>query len=143
MGLVIDRNHPLAGKKCYISGKISGLKFEEAQHNFSIASRNARSWGMIALDPMNFTHDHDCTWESYMKEDLRQMMKCQVIYMQRNWTKSRGARIEHRLAWQLGFNVIYESKYRVRILEAVKNENLKKIIRFLFGIKKNVYLIRI
>ncbi|MFM7856596.1 MAG: DUF4406 domain-containing protein, partial [Flammeovirgaceae bacterium] len=52
---------------------------------------------------------HDRTWESYMKEDLTEMMKCDAVFSIDNAHDSRGAKIEIALAIELGIK-IYNQK---------------------------------
>mgnify|MGYP003555439623 CR=1 FL=1 len=61
---------------------------------------------------MNLPHSHDKTWASYMREDLKAMLECDSIFMLPGWENSQGAKIEHRLATQLCFIVIYRYKGR-------------------------------
>lgn len=137
----IPNEYPLKHMKCYISGKITGLPEDEAKYEFERASKLAYiDFLMTPLNPMKFTHNHDRSWNSFMKEDLKQMMKCDAIYMIYNWKNSKGAIIEHDLAKKLGFVIIYESRFRIRLLESVKIQFFKRIFKKVFGIHNNVYL---
>jgi hypothetical protein len=42
-----------------------------------------------------------------MREDIRELTKCQMIYMLKGWENSRGARIEFRLAQELDMTTLY------------------------------------
>ncbi len=44
-----------------------------------------------------------------MKEDVKALCECDVIYMLSNWTDSKGAIIEHTIAMYLGLKVQYEA----------------------------------
>lgn len=46
----------------------------------------------------------------YLKTDLQYLMNCDSIYMIYNWRKSRGAKLEHIVAKELGLNIIYGKK---------------------------------
>lgn len=46
----------------------------------------------------------------YLKTDLQYLMNCDSIYMIYNWRKSRGAKLEHTVAKELGLNIIYGKK---------------------------------
>ena len=95
-------------KKIYISGKISGIE-DKALHLFNKAEDNLTDLGYEAINPMALNHDHDKSWHSYMKEDVKALCGCDVIYMLSNWTDSKGAIIEHTIAMYLGLEVIYQS----------------------------------
>ena len=92
----------------YISGKISGLDFDDAYKTFLDAQIKYESVGFEVINPMRLNHDHDLCWESYMREDLKAMLDCTHIYMLKNWHLSRGANIEYNLAMELGLIVVFE-----------------------------------
>ena len=92
-------------KKVYIAGKISGME-EEAFGLFVQAEILLIKKGYEVVNPMKLPHKHDKTWESYMKECLTEMMKCDLIYPLPNWNESKGAKIEMELARELGIKII-------------------------------------
>jgi hypothetical protein len=93
--------------KIYISGKITGMEIQEAEILFEIAEINLRNKGFKPINPMKINHNHNKTWQSYMKEDLKALLDCEAIFMLSNWEQSRGARIEHDLALNLGLKMYY------------------------------------
>ena len=94
--------------KIYISGKISGLLESEALELFEQAEKVCVEMGYEPVNPMKLNHNHDKSWEAYMKEDIIALMGCDAIYMLSNWSFSKGARVEFDLACNLGFKVIHE-----------------------------------
>lgn len=94
-------------QKCYISGKITGIekeafdKFEEAEIMLSLM-------GYEVVNPMKLPHDHDKQWHSFMREDIRAMTDCNVIYMLKGWHDSKGSIIEHEIAVSIGLEVKYQ-----------------------------------
>lgn len=92
-------------KKVYISGKITGLVFEDALESFAKAEQQLIKEGFEVVNPMTLNHDHDKSWASYMREDVKAMLDCTHIYMLEGWHDSRGANIEYNLACEL--NIIY------------------------------------
>jgi hypothetical protein len=103
-------------KKCYISGKITGLPIEVATENFKKASLHARFLGLEPVNPMNIIPDgnepKNDKWSWYMRADLKEMMDCDAILMQNNWIDSKGAILEHNLAKELGFIIMYIGKHK-------------------------------
>lgn len=99
--------HP---KKIYISGKISGLDTNIAVRHFEVAETelNNKYPDAIIVNPFKIEHNHDLTWESYMRNDLIAMLACDTIYMLKNWPDSKGAVIELDLAQKLKFNILFE-----------------------------------
>jgi hypothetical protein len=95
-------------KKIYLSGKITGLPYEEALKKFSLAENIAKTMALEVINPMTIEHNHDLSWESYMKQDLKALLDCDSIYMLNNWTDSKGAIIEHKLASDLNLSILSE-----------------------------------
>ena len=93
--------------KIYISGKVSGIE-DKAYDLFEKGQEEMRRLGYETVNPMKLPHLHDKTWESYMKEDLKELLSCDAIYMLKDWYKSKGATIEWEIAKQLGMEVIYQ-----------------------------------
>ena len=94
-------------KRIYISGKISGIE-NEAPKLFNDAEILLKEQGFEVVNPMTINHEHDKSWLSYMKEDIKAMMDCDSIYMLNNWKKSKGAKAERDIARQLGFTILYQ-----------------------------------
>lgn len=95
-------------RKVYISGKISGMLYTDAYEKFEAAEKKLIELGYSVVNPMKIEHDHDKTWEAYMKNDIKAMCDCDTIYMLDNWRESKGANIELKLAIELGLNVFQE-----------------------------------
>lgn len=94
-------------KKIYISGKISGIE-SEASVLFERVEKELQEKGYETVNPMKLNHEHDKSWESYMKADIKALCDCDEIFMLSNWKDSKGARIEHTIAFDLGIRRIYE-----------------------------------
>lgn len=97
-------------KNIYISGKITGLEPEQAAQLFEDAEAFLKTQypDVAIVNPFTIEHNHDLTWESYMRNDLIAMLKCDTIYMLKNWKTSKGANIEYKLAVDLNFNVLFQ-----------------------------------
>jgi nucleoside 2-deoxyribosyltransferase len=98
--------------KVYISGRISGMLFTDAYQKFQLAEQKLSELGYEVVNPMTIEHDHDKTWEAYMKNDIKAMCDCDTIFMLDNWRESRGATIELNLAIQLGLSVLHETSFQ-------------------------------
>jgi hypothetical protein len=97
----------MESKIVYLSGRITGIE-SEANILFNKAEKELSSKGYKVVNPMLISHDHDKSWESYMKACIKSLCDCSAIYMLSNWQKSRGAKIEWQLACDLGLKVIFE-----------------------------------
>jgi hypothetical protein len=96
------------GNKIYISGKITGLPFEEAKKTFDTAHIDLVQANFEVVNPMDLPHKHDQSWESFMREDLKAMLDCTHIFMLKNWHLSKGANVEYNLAKDLGLEIIFQ-----------------------------------
>ena len=94
--------------KIYISGKITGIE-SEAIELFEKAEKTLNSHGYIVVNPFKLNHQHDKSWHSYMKEDIKALCDCDSIFMLSNWKDSKGAIIEHSIALLLGLEINYEN----------------------------------
>ncbi len=90
-------------KKIYLSGKITGLTYEEALELFEAAEKQALKIAKEVVNPMKLAFElfkpknpDDITWGEYMVNDLHAIMNEGVdsIYMLKNWQDSDGANIE-------------------------------------------------
>lgn len=100
--------------KVYISGKITGIE-NEAPKLFKAAAIELHKKGFMPINPMELNHQHDKSWHSYMREDVKALCECDCIYMLSNWMDSKGAIIEHTIAMYLGLSVMYENSGSVLI----------------------------
>lgn len=100
------RGCPHKGKRLYISGGITGdPNYREKFRNAEIA---ARRYGFRPVNPAKAGDGKP--WEWYMKRDIRLLLKCDAILMLPDWCGSRGARLERRIASDLGlklYNMVY------------------------------------
>jgi hypothetical protein len=91
------RKNELGLKTVYISGRISGME-KKAFELFEAAELALIEKGFRVINPMKLPHQHDLTWESYMKEDIAALCQCDYIYFISNWMESRGAQIENMIS---------------------------------------------
>lgn len=90
--------------KVYISGQITGLdNFAEL---FEQAQIKLESQGHEVVNPVKIEHNHDKTWRSYMKNDIKALCDCDAIFLLPNWESSNGARLEYHVALRLGMTIL-------------------------------------
>ena len=96
--------------RVYISGKITGLDLAEARKQFTEAEgiiRQRLGEEVEVINPMKeVPYVEGKTWEEYMKDDIKLLMECNMIYMIEGWKTSKGANIEFNLAVSLGYLVL-------------------------------------
>lgn len=94
--------------KIYICGRISGLPLEEAYQKFDETEKKLKYEFPYAqiVNPMKLPHNHDKSWESYMRECLRHLLDCTNIYcIPEGLELSKGATLERHIAKKL--NIIF------------------------------------
>ena len=103
--------------KIYISGKISGLDFDEACRRFGDAEKHLQKLGYRTSNPTKMTlcvwlaqHGHYrlCLWLQL----LWMSATCQCIYLLDGWHTSDGARAERAVARVMGLTALYEQTKR-------------------------------
>jgi hypothetical protein len=92
--------------KVYISGPISGRPLEEAKREFAEAAERLRGLGHEPVNPFDSGLPAEAPWTRHMAADLAMLLDCEGIYMLPLWTRSRGARIEAAVAYELRLEVI-------------------------------------
>ena len=107
------------GKKLiYISGKISGD--DNYRTKFAMAENRLIRDGYSVLNPVEVGDRLDRvhqamgraapTWREYMRKCLVAIIDVGAVYMLRDWQESRGARLEHHIASDLGIQIVYEEE---------------------------------
>jgi hypothetical protein len=100
-------------EKVYISGKISGLDFNEVCRRFGEAEKHLQKLGYRTVNPTKMTlcvwlaqHGHYrlCLWIQM----LWLSATCQCIYLLDGWHTSDGARAERAVARVMGITALYE-----------------------------------
>lgn len=92
----------------YLSGPMSGLP-DYNRPEFNAAAASLRSLGYEVVNPAEVPEPPCKSWEGYMKVAVAQLVRCDVVALLPGWGASRGARLEYRLAHDLGMVVVLVS----------------------------------
>jgi hypothetical protein len=93
-----------SSEKIYISGPMTGI--EQFNHPaFANQAKRLRSLGFDVVNPAEHGEEVGLEWHQYLRKDIRLLVDCNAIYMLPGWSKSKGARLEHYIAVELGFSV--------------------------------------
>jgi hypothetical protein len=104
--------------RIYISGIISlggTLPAEEIAQNierFTEAEGIVRRMGHEPVNPVTLHESNEepsttaALWVMYSRQDIKVLVDCDGIYMMQGWARSRGARLEHHIAFELGLAVL-------------------------------------
>ena len=95
--------------KIYISGKVTGLPFDEVYKKFEQAEQEVINLGGTPINPVKLVEQiEDATWEDYMEKDLALLLRCQGIFLIKDWGDSKGARCEYALSKELGLQIQFQ-----------------------------------
>lgn len=78
---------------------------------FHAAAAQYRALGHKVINPAELDEaagdvgEH--TWDVYLRRDIRVLADCHTIVLLPHWQCSKGARLEHHIAYELGMNRIY------------------------------------
>ena len=107
--------------KVYISGKISGLHYNEAAFNFSINENILNAMGHHSVNPMSRKYFKNrmgkLPWLVHMILDIILLLQCDAIFLQDNWTDSRGAKVEYFISKMFRMKVLEECELWHQYLE--------------------------
>ena len=107
-------------RKVYISGHITGLPQEQYKALFSAAEAELKAKGWEVVNPIRIaegihhslidpdTHTEAQIWQTILKADIAELLKCEVVFMLANWEHSDAATLEHSIAKGLNIQVEYE-----------------------------------
>lgn len=107
-------------RKIYLSGKMHGVP----EMNFPKFNRHAKQLRNLGYEVLNPAENppRSC-WEEYMKLDITNMVTCDTVAVLDDWKNSRGARVEVKLARELGLRIIWAANLQeVEFTETVLEE---------------------
>ena len=94
--------------RIYISGPISGHDIQERRKAFKIIQTFLETQDYEAVNPMENGLPDDASIHDHMKRDIEMLMTCDMIYMMRRWTHSKGCKVEFDVATAIGLPVLFE-----------------------------------
>jgi len=96
----------------YLSGPISHEDKKIEQDNlakFYLIEEMLNARGARCINPADHGASGNRTYEDYLVQDIILIFAHRPdMYFMKGWQESRGARLEHELAIQLGLNIEYE-----------------------------------
>lgn len=92
-------------EKVYISGKVTGLPWEEVEDKFRQAADLVRFHGSLAVVPIHYCRK-EWSWAECMKRCLGLLLECDKVLLLPDWKRSRGAKIEALVAVACGIPVL-------------------------------------
>ena len=127
--------------KIYISGKISGLPPEQTQRKFSDAADLLHNLDCEPVNPFQIGVSHsNASWKQHMIRDIELLMHCDGILLLDDWKESKGARIEKKIADEMGLIILHESSCRMIEQEQNILIRVKKAIKSVTGLDFETYI---
>lgn len=88
-------------RRIYLAGPMTGLP-DYNYPAFNAEAARLRAIGYHVENPAENEAPPCGTWEGYMRSAVRQMLTCDAVALLPGWLASRGVRVEHQLATELG-----------------------------------------
>ncbi|KAA6350926.1 Chromosomal replication initiator protein DnaA [termite gut metagenome] len=103
--------------RIYISGKITGLPWQEVKDKFQAAQDLLEELGFEATNPLNNGLSFNDDWKKHIVCDIGNLLSCEAVYLLDNWMDSTGAGIEYDIALRMKMDIWFESAI-------VRNQNI-------------------
>jgi hypothetical protein len=58
---------------------------------------------------MKIDHKENADWYDFMERDIAALLRCDGIFMLKNWGDSKGARLEYTVAKELNIPIIFQN----------------------------------
>lgn len=94
-------------KRCYLSGKIGGLKRAKVEANFARARYQVFLKGYTPISPWPAHLPEKAPYWMHMICDIAVLFTCDAIALMPNCTLSKGSKIEWRIAKALNKQIIH------------------------------------
>jgi len=96
--------------KVYIAGKITGLNNDKIFSKFYKSRKQLKNKGYTVMSPAVLVFNGGFEHEDYMHICFAMIDICDAVYMQKDWQKSKGARMELQYATDWKKQIIYEDE---------------------------------
>lgn len=102
--------------RIYISIPISNMDEQKQREKADLIKSALSKKGWEVCNPFDIIPaKENPDWYDYMSADLRELSKCDAIYLCNGWNASKGCRLEMSYAVSLGLRTIFESVEPVEI----------------------------
>jgi hypothetical protein len=92
--------------RIYLAGPMSGIEALNFPA-FAKAAAYLRAAGHEVINPAEENPDHGMAWADALRADIPLLLTCEAIALLPGWEESKGARLEHHIARELGMRVMH------------------------------------
>ena len=103
--------------KIYIAGKVSGENFQEATLKFAQAQQEIEALGQV-VNPLEIVNDGNASWIDAMKLCIRILVDCDAVLLLPDYSSSKGALLEKRIALQLELTIFKDLKLIPKLIKS-------------------------
>lgn len=95
----------------YLSGPMTGI----AKFNYPAFNKKAKELRTTyqVINPAEMLKNPNDPWHVHLRRDIAALVKCDAIYMLPGWKESKGARLEHHIASELGMKVMLDENNKL------------------------------
>lgn len=94
-------------KRIYISLPIAHYDLEERKQ-YAQRVEDALSHFYEVVNPLKNGIPEDADWRVHMKKDILDLLTCDVIFLCKDFEKSKGCKLEFDVASTIGMEIVYE-----------------------------------
>jgi len=101
--------------KIYIAGRMTGVK-DYNKDQFNKIEKELKKQGYRVVNPIKLSYKlakklgesiDNIERKYYIKNDIKELLKCDGIYMMKDWMFSEGATMEYMIARNIGLKIIF------------------------------------
>lgn len=119
--------------KIFISGQISGLPLDAAKAAFAEAADLLRSQGHNPVSTFDTGLPDGSSWDQHMLANIALLTTCDKIFMMAGWERSRGSRVEYKIAVERRMPVIFATNANKVAARTEMVDWIKEAIGEVFG----------
>lgn len=98
--------------KIYISGPISGgLDYEQRKRAFQAIEDMLAKQGHEVSNPTKNGLPLYAPYSEHMREDLRELTRCDAIFLMEGWQQSAGCQLEYAVACACGLSIMDDVQF--------------------------------
>lgn len=102
--------------KIYISLPISGYNLQERKETAMKIELKLRGLGYNTFNPLGEHWQEGLSGYEYMKQDLKELLDCNAIFLASGWNRSLGCKLELETAVAIGIDVLFEEQANVTLM---------------------------